>query len=116
MLHSEDLYLSDDEIEDSTKNEEIEIENEYCRKIDILLNFKNDISMEPEFIGIKNINCQIILDIIENTFYKNKIHKYILTKDQMRYFKKLYFDLKIDYINEDIIQTVVNKIFNKIYI
>lgn len=111
--------FSDDENDSVIDNSEINYEHQYEYKIKLIMQFKTDISFEPEFIGIKNICSQEILDYIENTYTAVKIprcHKFEVSDEQMRYFKRLYNNLGIDIWNDNIIKTVIYKIFKKIYV
>tara|TARA_B100000886_G_scaffold332731_1_gene285791 strand:- start:648 stop:1010 length:363 start_codon:yes stop_codon:yes gene_type:complete len=111
--------FSDDENDSIIDCPEIDYEKEYQNKIKLIMQFKIDISFEPEFIGIKNICSQQILDYIENTYISVKIprnYKFNISHEQIRYFKRLYENLGIDYYNDNIIKTVIYKIFKKIYI
>ena len=59
-------YFSDEDNDTIADEEEIQKEKNYQNKIDIINQFKVDIAYEPEFIGIKNICSQEILDLIED--------------------------------------------------
>lgn len=114
------IYLQDDndyDTDDDNLNEfENEYESYYINKLYIVNNYKKLLSLEPEFIGIKNIRTCILLHIIENTkilsFNKND---YKINNDQHIIFNRLYNDLDIEG-SIDIYNTVTNKIFKYIYV
>ena len=109
-------YDTDDEY---TKffTREIPTDREYNEKISIINYYKNLLSYEPEFIGIKNINAGLILKIIDITRKPLRLNKkdYKLNSEQWDIFNKMYYDLELEgYSN--LYNTVTKKIFNKIYI
>ena len=122
------IYLNDDDNDYDTDDENSKYtilekfnDNNYFEKISIINYYKNLLSYEPEFIGIKNISSGEILKIIE-TYYRprtinNKQYKkmYKLNLDQNYIFNNLYIDLEING-NIDIYNVVTNRIFNKIYV
>lgn len=115
----EDFYYSEDENNEINLNEFLLEENEYQKIMNIISIFKNTINLEPEFYGIKNICAQEILNIIENTYLIKKISQNFKSKFstyQINLFKQLYCDLNIDYLDENIIYSVIDIIFKKIYI
>lgn len=112
-------YFSDEDNDSIADEEEIQKEKNYQNKIDIINQFKIDIAYEPEFIGIKNICSQEILDLIEFTFSPIKIpkkYKFNVSNEQMKYFKRLYNRLEIEIINDMVILSVIFKIYQKIYV
>ena len=114
-FYNENNYSSDDD-EENEELIEIQIEKEYNKKIKIIQEFKDFIILEPEFIGIKNISSYKILNIIENTYYPFYNIKNNINNEQLRYFKRLYDDLLISDYNNEIIYSVIYKIFKNIYV
>jgi len=119
-LNDDNDYDTDDENSKYTILEKFN-DNEYNEKISIINYYKDLLSYEPEFIGIKNISSGEILKIIETyrrterINYKQYKKMYKLNIDQNYIFNNLYTDLEIDG-NIDIYNIVTNKIFNKIYV
>lgn len=142
MYYEENNYESEDDnnvLNDYTN--EIVQESTNDKKISIIMFYRDLLSKEPEFIGIKNISGAKILEIIQsinlNTVNKYKLTKksHILTKDQITIFNNLYFSLKINFISKikknnknkelnkelndiklKIYNVVTNIIFSKIYV
>lgn len=88
------------------------------KKLSIINFYKNILYLESEFIGIRNISSVDILYIIETTTKVAKLHKkdYSLTKDQLRIFNNMYYDL-YGYTNSIFVYNqITKKIFNKIYV
>ena len=122
------FFNEDNEIEyenSSNENDELselnldiqqEIEND--RKFNLVLFYKQQLYHELEFIGINNISSIDILNIIENTKVACKLgvkdHKLINT--QINIFDNMYIELFGNKSNIDIYNTVVKRIFEKIYI
>ena len=100
-------------------------EFEEDKKITVVQFYKEKLSKEPEFIGIKNISCGKILNIIENTNknYKNYKYGYKLSTEQYYIFNDMYSELnnvlnnKKNLIQDlNIYNIVTNKIFDLVYI
>lgn len=100
-------------------------EFEEDKKIAIVQFYKEKLSKEPEFIGINNISCGKILNIIENNNKNHKLYKYSykLNEDQYYIFNNMYSELnnvlnnkKKLIQNENIYNIVTNKMFNLVYI
>lgn len=119
-LNDDNDYDTDDENPKYTFLEKLN-DNEYHEKISIIDYYKDLLSHEPEFIGIKNISCGEILKIIETYYRPKKINykqykkMYKLNIEQYYIFNNLYTDLEIEG-NINIYNIVTNRIFNKIYI
>lgn len=138
MYYEENDYESEDDnnvLNDYTN--EIVQESNNDKKISIIMFYRDLLSKEPEFIGIKNMSSAKMLEIIQsinlNTVNKYKLTKksHILTKDQITIFNNLYFSLKINFISKikknnknkelndiklKIYNVVTNIIFSKIYV
>ena len=119
-LNDDNDYDTDDENTKYTILEKLN-DYEYIEKISIVNYYKELLSYEPEFVGIKNISSGEILKIIETYRKPKKLnHKqykkeYKLNIDQYCIFTDLYNDLEMEY-SIDILNLVTNKIFNKIYV
>ena len=119
-LNDDNDYDTDDDNSKYTVLEKIN-DNDYFEKISIINYYKDLLSCEPEFIGIKNISSGEILKIIETYYrpqrinYKQYKKMYKLNLDQHYIFNNLYIDLEMKG-NIDIYNIVTNKIFNKIYV
>ena len=118
------MYFEDyDSEQDSDYNEyneltpEIISEFNYDKKIKIISFYKDKLNQEPEFIGIRNICSGKILNIIEETKKPEKPTKndYKLNYEQYLIFVNMYSEVNLT-CNNDIFNTVTNKIFNKIYV
>ena len=112
-----------DSSEDNEYNEftaDIIAEFNYDKKIEIVSFYKEKLSKEPEFIGIKNICSGKILSFIEDT---NKVEKpkkltikdYKLNFEQYSIFIDMYSELNLTG-NYYIFNLVTKKIFSKIYV
>jgi len=100
-------------------------EFEEDKKIEVVQFYKEKLSKEPEFIGIKNISCGKILNIIENNNKNHKNHKYCykLNENQYYIFNDMYSELNNILNNKkkliqdlNIYNIVTNKIFDLVYI
>lgn len=118
------IYLQDENDYDDTDDENSKLsineklnDYEYNEKISIIGYYKNLLSYEPEFIGIKNISTGLLLRIIDMTRNSIKLNKkdYRITREQYNLFNKLYEDLEI-IGNMDLYNTVTKKIFSIIYV
>ena len=117
MLFDENDYESDEDnhlyIEFSA---DIVAEFKYDKKIEIINYYKEKLSKEPEFIGIKNICSGKILSCIEcSKLEKIKKNDYKLNFEQYSIFIDMYSELNLKG-NYDIYNSVTKKIFKKIYV
>ena len=87
------------------------------KKIEIISFYKENLSKEPEFIGIQNICSGKILSFIKDTIKPVKLTKkdYKVNFEQYLIFINMYSELNI-IGNCDIFNSVIKKIFSKIYI
>ena len=121
------MYYPDEENDyDSDNDDNFELNSEYFNiikfdnDIEIINSYKQVLLKEPEFIGIKNICSAEILYIIQSTITdpKEKLLKnkkvYYLSEEQEDIFINMYKELNIKY-TENILNSVCNKILNKIY-
>jgi hypothetical protein len=117
MYLEENEYDSDEENEYTDLNGDIITELIYDKKLNIVNFYKEKLSYEPEFIGIKNISSYMILFIIENTNKYKKLSKkdFKLNFEQYILFTNLYSELNL-IGNFDIFNLVTKKIFSKIYV
>lgn len=117
------MYFDENEYDSDENNEYIEFsldiiaEFKYDKKIEIVSYYKEKLSKEPEFIGIKNICSGKILSFIEDTTKPEKLTKkdYKLNFEQYSIFIDMYSELNL-IGNYHIFNTVTKKIFNKIYV
>ena len=75
MYIDENDYDSSEDIEYDEFTVDIIAEFNYDKKIEIISFYKEKLSKEPEFIGIKNICCGKILSFIEDTTKSEKLIK-----------------------------------------
>lgn len=116
-------YFDENDYDSSEDNEYIEFsadiiaEFKYDKKIEIISFYKEKLSKEPEFIGIKNICSSKILSFIEDTTKPEKLTKkdYKLNFEQYSIFVDMYSELNLTG-NYYIFNSVTKKIFSKIYI
>jgi hypothetical protein len=103
---------------------EIIAEFEEDNKLSIINFYKEKLSKEPEFIGIKNISCGKILNIIEN-IHLEKLNKndYELNEIQYNIFNDMYLELssfsnikKTMVNNVNFYNLITKQIFNIIYV
>ena len=116
-----------DENENGTLNDytpEIIAEFEEDNKLSIINFYKEKLSKEPEFIGIKNISCGKILNIIEN-IHLEKLNKndYELNEIQYNIFNDMYLELssfsnikKTMVNNVNFYNLITKQIFDIIYV
>jgi len=109
-----------DSSEDNEYNEftaDIIAEFNYDKKIEIVSYYKEKLSKEPEFIGIKNICTGKIISFIEDTTKPEKLTKkdYKLNFEQYSIFIDMYSELNLTG-NYHIFNSVTKKIFSKIYV
>ena len=115
----ENEYDTDTEYNECRElSSEVAYEEWYDKKMLIINHYRDLLYYEPEFVGIKNISCHKILSIIENT--KNPIYlrknDYKLNTDQIYIFNCMYRDLFKSKKDKNIYNSVVKKIFQKIYV
>ena len=117
MYFDENDYESDDDNEYNEFSADIIAEFKYDKKIKIVSFYKDKLSKEPEFIGIKNICGGKILSLIESITKSEKLTKkdYKLNSEQYLIFVNMYSELDLTG-NYDIFNTVTKKIFNEIYV
>jgi len=116
----ENDYDSSEDNEYNEYNEftaDIIAEFNYDKKIEIVSFYKEKLSKEPEFIGIKNICAGKFLFLIENTTKSEKLTKkdYKLNFEQYSIFIDMYSELNLTG-NYHIFNLVTKKIFSKIYV
>lgn len=126
----ENDYDSDDNDSNLYKEYTADIlaEFEEDKKIAVVQFYKEKLSKEPEFIGIKNISCGKILNIIENTnnlsardlkLYKNinlSVEQYYIFNDMYSELNNVLNNKKNLIQHENIYYIVINKIFDLVYI
>ena len=115
----ENEYDTDTEYNECRElSSEVAYEEWYDKKMLIINYYRDLLYYEPEFIGIKNISCHKILNIIENTKYPIYLIKkdYKLNTDQIYIFNCMYRDLFKSKKDKNIYNSVVKKIFQKIYV
>jgi hypothetical protein len=110
-MYAFEEYTFDERAENDLETLEL-LEQE--RMWNVISNFKEFISKEPEFIGINRLSCQGILNVIE-TSTSNKNNKEY-PEWQMSFLIDLINEL--GHISYDInfIKNVYDNIYNKIYI
>lgn len=118
MYLDENDYDTEDENDYNDFNNDIYNEYNYYYKLKVISYYKNLLYHEPEFIGIKNISCNNILNIIETTNIPHKLFQknHRLTNDQIMIYNNMYRDLFNKISDEDIYNSVTKQIFDKIYI
>lgn len=84
------------------------------RKWNVISNFKEFISKEPEFIGINKLSCQEILFVIETTTSNKNNKEY--PEWQMSFLIDLITELGHISFNTDFIKNVYDNIYYKMYI
>lgn len=113
------LDLSNDYDENCEDNigeidENILLELEQNRKLNILSRFKEYISKEPEFCGIKNVSEYKILDILEN---KNcKTVNLDISLESLDIFDDMYKEIYGISNNHNFYKSKISSIFNLIYV
>uniref|UniRef100_A0A6C0LFS7 Uncharacterized protein n=1 Tax=viral metagenome TaxID=1070528 RepID=A0A6C0LFS7_9ZZZZ len=116
------MYFDENDYDSDNDNEYIEFtadiieEFNYDKKIKIVSFYKEKLSKEPEFIGIKNVCSGKILSFIEDTTKHVKLTKkdYKVNFEQYSIFINMYSELNL-IGNYHIFNLVTKKIFNKIY-
>ena len=113
----ENDYDSSEDIEYNEFTIDIIKEFNHDKKTEIVNFYKEKLSKEPEFIGIKNICTGKILSFIENTSKHEKLTKidYKLNLEQYYIFIDMYSELNLTG-NYNIFNLVTKKIFSKIYV
>lgn len=117
------MYFEENDYDSSEDNEyneftvDIIAEFNYDKKIEIVSFYKEKLSIEPEFIGIKNICAGKFLFFIEDTTKPEKLTKkdYKLNFEQYSIFIDMYSELNL-IGNYNIFNSVTKKIFRKIYV
>jgi len=104
-------YTLDERAENDLETLEL-LEQE--RKWNVISNFKEFISREPEFIGIKNLSSQEILNIIETTTTNKNNKEY--PEWQMSFLIDLINELGHISFNIDFVKNVYDNIYGKMYI
>lgn len=84
------------------------------RKLNVISNFKEFISKEPEFYGINNISSLEILNIINTTTSNNNKRDY--PEWQIKFIDDMINEVLYINFNENFIKNVYSNIYNKIYI
>ena len=117
MYFDENEYDSDENYEYNEFTADIIAEFSNDKKIEIVSFYKEKLSKEPEFIGIKNICAGKILSFIEDTTKPEKLTKkdYKLNFEQYLIFIDMYSELNLTG-NYHIFNSVTKKIFSKIYV
>ena len=117
MYFDENDYNSSEDNEYNEFTANIIAEFNYDKKIEIVSHYKEILSKEPEFIGIKNICSGKILSFIEDTIKSEKVTKkiYKLNFEQYLIFINMYSELNL-LGNYHIFNLVTKKIFDKIYV
>jgi hypothetical protein len=107
---------NDDKIESRAPFDEYSVfEFEHDRQLNIIYNFKQHISKEPEFCGIFWLSSYVILDAFNNS--KNFSSKFVvLTKNQLKAFKSTYYDLYKLYPEDTYLDKIGLNLLNKIYV
>lgn len=115
MYNEDNDYDTEDDNEYNELSVDIICELNYDKKIEIINFYKEKLLKEPEFIGIKNICSGKILNFIENK--NNKLIKkdYKVNSEQYLIFLNMYSELNYE-CNYNIINSLVSKIFNYIYV
>jgi hypothetical protein len=111
-----EIFNNDDKIEPRASFDEYSLfEIEHDRQLNIIYNFKQHISSEPEFCGIFSLSSYIILDAFNNS--KNfSANLNILTKEQFGAFKSTYYDLYKLYPEDTYLHKIGLNLLNKIYV
>ena len=108
---------SDDNI--SEIDEELLLELEENRKLNVITKFKEYIAKEPEFYGINAISGFEIMKILENnTFNKStfKKCKTTVSLEALDAFDDLYKELYGNCMTHDFYLCKINEMFKKMYI
>jgi len=106
----EDNDDSREQFDEYTLNE---IEND--RQLDVILNFKNAISKEPEFYGVFRMSAYRILQIFENSTH-TIVKIGILTEEQLKIFKSVYYEIYNTLPDDTKIHKIAFNLYKKIYI
>lgn len=103
-------YTIDERAENDIETLEL-LEQE--RKWNVISNFKDFISREPEFIGINKLSCQEILFVIETTTTNKNNKEY--PEWQMSFLNDLINELGHVSFNIDFVKNVYDNIYYKMY-
>jgi hypothetical protein len=117
-------YDSDsDNVEDNEYLLDFYSNQNYNKNISVILDFKEKMVKQPEFICIKNISCGEILKYIEYIFYVNiryniKLPKnfYQVNEEQYNIISDLFKNLYLNNYDDTIINFFVIKLYNKMYV
>lgn len=97
MFHSDnDDHYSGSENETteiSTELNALNAENKYFNRVSIAQFYKNNLEMEPECIGLKNICSAKFLEIIDASLQNNDLKNVILSENMIILFDKLFIEL-----------------------
>lgn len=84
------------------------------RKWKVIYNFKEFISNEPEFIGIKNLSSQEILNVIETTTNNKNNKEY--PEWHISFLIDLIDELGYSIVDVNFVKNVYDNIYYKMYI
>tara|TARA_B100000963_G_scaffold360805_1_gene393218 strand:+ start:3267 stop:3611 length:345 start_codon:yes stop_codon:yes gene_type:complete len=114
MYHNDNDYDSDNSEDNYCElSEEILLEIEENRKLNVLYNFKQFIQKEPEFTAIENISSFDILSIINSD---KKIKDSYMNDEMINFFDDLYIELNGFKGHKDHYVYVCSQIFKKLYV
>lgn len=119
MFFENDYDSEDDDYVDSYESDTLK---NHLIQLEIVTFYKELLEKEPEFIGIKNICSEELLNIIKSSNYIKKFElkklSYELNYDQILIFNRMYDDLGIyNFINNtDIFKLVTKKIYKRVYV
>ena len=118
----ENYYDSEEDQNDYIDSYEYDTFKNHLIQLEIVSFYKELLEKEPEFIGIKNICSEELLNIIKSNNdikkFEQKKFSYELNYDQILIFNRMYDDLGINnFINNiDIFKLVTKKIFRRVYV
>lgn len=118
----ENDYDSEEDQNDYVDSYESDTFKNHLIQLEIVSFYKELLEKEPEFIGIKNICSEELLNIIKssNDIKKFELKKfyYELNYDQILIFNRMYDDLGFyNFINNiNIFKVVTKKIFKRVYV
>ena len=110
-MYTIEEYTLDERAENDLETLELQ---EQERKWNVINNFKNFISKEPEFGHINNLCCQEILNIIETTTKNENIKEY--PEWQISFLIDLINELGHHTFDSNFVKNVYDNIYNKMYI
>ena len=117
MVYFNDIPNDYDENSDDNSyeiDEELLLELEENRKLNVITNFKQYISKEPEFCGINAISGFEIMKILENNTVKKC--KISVSLEALDAFDDLYKELYGNGMSWGFYLYKINEVFKKIYI